>query len=68
MSGQETSTVLWRTSSHSGGDATQCVEVAGRAQMVAARDSKDPAGPVLTFGPGEWRAFLADVKRGAHDL
>jgi hypothetical protein len=59
--------VQWRTSSHSGGSGTACVEVANMTQRVMARDSKDPSGPVLTFSPGEWRAFLADVKRGVHD-
>ncbi|MER6811252.1 DUF397 domain-containing protein [Spirillospora sp. NPDC000708] len=68
MSGRETPAVRWRTSSYSSGQGTQCVEVASLSQSVGARDSKDPAGHVLTFGPGEWRAFLADVKRGAHDL
>ncbi|MEU9021396.1 DUF397 domain-containing protein [Actinomadura sp. NPDC048394] len=57
----------WRTSSHSSGQGTQCVEVACLPQSVAARDSKDPSGPVLTFGAEEWRAFLAEVKRGVHD-
>jgi hypothetical protein len=60
--------IKWRKSSYSGGDATQCVEVAERLHVIAARDSKDAAGPVLTFSTGEWRAFLDDVKRGAHDL
>ncbi|GAA0227324.1 hypothetical protein GCM10009527_024610 [Actinomadura nitritigenes] len=60
----------WRTSSYSGGSGTACVQVGALRwkRTVAARDSKDPSGPVLTFGPGEWRAFLDDVKRGAHDL
>jgi hypothetical protein len=28
---------------------------------VGVRDSKDPAGPVLTFDPAAWRAFVADL-------
>jgi hypothetical protein len=59
--------IKWRKSSHSGGDATQCVEIAGWRRVIAARDSKDSAGPLLTFSLGEWRTFLADVKRGAYD-
>ncbi|WP_173093655.1 DUF397 domain-containing protein [Actinomadura verrucosospora] len=62
-------TVQWRTSSYSGGSGTECVQVGTLEWMraVAARDSKDPSGPVLTFGAGEWRTFLAEVKRGAYD-
>lgn len=55
---------VWRTSSYSGGEGTQCVEVAGLAAGVVARDSKDPDGPVLAFSVGEWRAFVGVVKRG----
>ncbi|WP_433519999.1 DUF397 domain-containing protein [Nonomuraea sp. CA-143628] len=35
--------------------------------MVAVRDSKDRGGPLLTFTPGEWRAFLGGVKDGEFD-
>jgi hypothetical protein len=59
----------WRTSSYSGTDGTQCVEVTalepGRA--VAARDSKDPSGGMLTFSQGEWGTFLGQVKTGTFD-
>jgi hypothetical protein len=42
-----------------------CVEAgAGTCGMVHVRDSKDPDGPVLTFPPGTWEAFLAGVKAG----
>ena len=53
---------MWRTSSYSAGNG-QCVEVGGCQHAVQVRDSKDPGGPVLTFTPGMWRAFLARVKR-----
>ncbi|MFV2214584.1 DUF397 domain-containing protein, partial [Actinomadura sp. LOL_016] len=58
----------WRTSSYSGGDAGQCVEVAGVVPGVLARDSKDPGGPVLGFSKGEWGVLLDEIKRGALDL
>ncbi|MBO2462512.1 DUF397 domain-containing protein [Actinomadura violacea] len=67
MSELDLSTVCWRTSSHSSGQGTECVEVGEMARGVLARDSKDPSGPVLTFGAGEWRTFLTEVKRGAYD-
>ena len=58
----------WRTSSHSSGQGTECVEVAGLGEAIAARDSKNPGGPMLGFTHAEWSAFLDDVKRGAFDL
>jgi hypothetical protein len=55
---------VWRKSSHSGGNGGQCVEVApDPGRLVAVRDSKDPGGPRLLFGPGPWRAFTSAVKR-----
>ncbi|MDR7324205.1 hypothetical protein J2S44_004455 [Catenuloplanes niger] len=30
--------------------------------IVAVRDSKDPAGPVLAFSPGSWRAFTTNLR------
>jgi Domain of unknown function (DUF397) len=42
------------------GQGNTCVEVARNVPgVVAVRDSKDPDGPVLTFTPEAWRAFLA---------
>jgi Domain of unknown function (DUF397) len=45
----------------------ECVEVEAAAGGVLVRDSKDPAGPVLAFTPGEWAEFLAGVKAGEFD-
>lgn len=53
----------WFKSSRSGNNGS-CVEVAFVSDGVAARDSKDPAGPVLRVAPGAWRAFLATVTSG----
>jgi Domain of unknown function (DUF397) len=58
---------VWRKSSRSNGQG-QCVEVARLEQAIAVRDSKDPAGPVLTFTPDEWAAFIAGTKDGQFDL
>ncbi|MFC6884302.1 MULTISPECIES: DUF397 domain-containing protein [Actinomadura] len=60
----------WKRSAHCGASNT-CVEVAPLAgpSYVGARDAKNGAdGPVLTFSQGEWRGFIARVKRGDHDL
>jgi hypothetical protein len=35
--------------------------------MIAIRDSKDPAGPVLMSSPTDWRAFVVRAKRGEFD-
>lgn len=54
----------WRKSSYSGGNGGNCVEVAGLTGQLAVRDSKDKTGPVLSFGLGEWSAFVAGVRSG----
>ncbi len=61
----------WRKSSFSSGNGGACVEVAAvpgatgdSGRVVALRDSKDPAGPVLVFTADAWQAFLAGVRRG----
>ncbi|MEV0155382.1 DUF397 domain-containing protein [Micromonospora sp. NPDC050686] len=52
----------WRKSTRSGNNGGDCVEVADNLPgTVAVRDSKDPAGPVLTFRPAAWRAFLTEL-------
>jgi Domain of unknown function (DUF397) len=56
--------VLWRKSSYSNGQAN-CVETATTmhdSRLIAVRDSKAPAGPVLTFLPRAWQEFTASVK------
>ncbi|MEU8259647.1 DUF397 domain-containing protein [Micromonospora sp. NPDC048999] len=53
---------VWRKSTRSGNG--ECVEVADNlAGVVGVRDSKDPDGPVLTFAPQTWRAFVDYTKR-----
>jgi Domain of unknown function (DUF397) len=55
---------LWRKSSYSNGQAN-CVETAAIGQhsrLVAVRDSKAPAGPVLTFLPSVWQQFTASAR------
>ena len=59
----------WRKSSYSGTTGGNCVEVAQNLPgAVAVRDSKDPDGPKVAFGPDEWLAFTAGVKAGEFDL
>jgi Domain of unknown function (DUF397) len=54
--------VTWRKSSYSGNSGGQCVEVGGAARLIAVRDSMDPQGPVLAFGPQGWQRFTDRVK------
>ncbi|MEV7416001.1 DUF397 domain-containing protein [Streptomyces sp. NPDC089919] len=50
-------------SSYSGGDMNECVEVARNVPgVVAVRDSKRPAGPIVTMGPRAWRAFSEGLR------
>ncbi|TCB97131.1 DUF397 domain-containing protein [Micromonospora zingiberis] len=52
----------WRKSTRSSSNGGDCVEVADNlAGVVGVRDSKDPSGPALAFGPTAWRAFVAHV-------
>lgn len=58
----------WKKSSRSGSTGN-CVEVARNIPgIVAVRDSKDPEGPKLVFGPGAWNEFAAAVRNGRFDL
>ncbi len=53
----------WRKSTRSG-NTGNCVEVADNLPgAVAVRDSKDRQGPVLTFTPATWKAFVEFAKR-----
>ncbi|MGK5531582.1 DUF397 domain-containing protein [Streptomyces sp. URMC 129] len=51
--------LVWFTSSYSGPNGGDCVEVAAGAVAVHVRDSKDAAGARLRFPRGGWAAFLA---------
>ncbi|MBL6275453.1 DUF397 domain-containing protein [Micromonospora fiedleri] len=54
----------WRKSTRSNSSGGDCVEVADNlVGVVAVRDSKDPAGPVLAFAPAAWRSFLELARR-----
>ncbi|MCE7082186.1 DUF397 domain-containing protein [Streptomyces sp. ST2-7A] len=54
----------WHRSSYSGPEGGSCVEIMdGHPSAVPVRDSKKPRGPVLTFTPESWTAFLATTDR-----
>jgi hypothetical protein len=54
----------WKKSSYSG-NSGNCVEVADLGDVVAVRDSKDPAGPILVVKLDAWR-ILAERIKAAH--
>ena len=51
----------WRKSSHSGNGGGECAEIAN-TDRVLVRDSKDQAGPVLSFTADAWAVFTAALK------
>ncbi|MEW1590228.1 DUF397 domain-containing protein [Micromonospora sp. NPDC051227] len=52
----------WRKASRSSTNGGACVEVADNLPgVVGVRDSKDPEGPALVFGPVSWQAFVAEL-------
>lgn len=59
-------TLIWRKSTRSGA-AGHCVEVADVPAAVLVRDSKDAAGPVLSFGAPDWNGFIAGIRAGEFD-
>lgn len=48
----------WRKSSYSSDQGGNCVEIAETAAAVAVRDSKTPAGPILTLDPAAFTTFV----------
>ncbi len=52
----------WFKSSYSDSQGGSCVEMANLPGLVGVRDSKDKTGPVLTFTPQQWSAFVDFVQ------
>ncbi|MFB9465126.1 DUF397 domain-containing protein [Streptomyces cinereospinus] len=52
--------LTWRKSTYSGDQGGNCLEIAeSPCATVAVRDSKTPTGPVLTFEPAPFAAFVS---------
>lgn len=63
----EMATARWRKSSHSANEGA-CVEVADNLPgVVGVRDSKDIAGPTLTFSTAHWGSFVGFIKSRTHN-
>ncbi|PVD04814.1 DUF397 domain-containing protein [Streptomyces sp. CS147] len=54
----------WFKSSHSGGNATECVEAAHLSEGTAIRDSKATEGRSLLFQPHAWTPFVSALQEG----
>ena len=54
--------MTWRTSSFSANGGS-CVQISWPRGGVAVRDSKNGGGPTIAFPPGDWRAFVASMRR-----
>jgi hypothetical protein len=60
--------LCWFTSSFSGGNGANCVEVAFRPDgEVAVRDTKDRSRPAHRYSPDDWTAFLSAVRAREFD-
>lgn len=64
MSSPDLPRANWRKSTRSEG-SNACVEVLRTANIVALRDSKDPAGGSLLLIAPTWQAFVSGIKRGS---
>jgi hypothetical protein len=56
---QPVSQAGWFKSSHSGGNATECVEAAFSPFGILVRDSKCRDSPHLAISAGAWTEFIA---------
>jgi Domain of unknown function (DUF397) len=66
-SGADLSRANWHTSSYSGGNGGQCVEVARNLPgVVVVRDSKATQEGVLIFSRTTWAGFITSVKEYSH--
>ncbi len=54
----------WFKSSYSGGNETECVEVAALASRIAVRDSKVPGGSCIAVRHDAWAGFVRAVQCG----
>lgn len=56
--------VTWTKSTYSGANGG-CVEWAVLPSAIGVRDSKDVAGPTLSFDRAAWRGFVDATRSGA---
>jgi hypothetical protein len=49
------------------GQGGNCIEMRRQADRIEVRDSKEPQGPVLTFTPSEFSAWVDGAKKAEFD-
>jgi hypothetical protein len=54
--------LTWHKSTYSSDQGGNCVEVANLDGHRAVRDSKNPAGSMLTFTAAQWSTFTSAVQ------
>ncbi|MFE1506609.1 DUF397 domain-containing protein [Streptomyces sp. NPDC058726] len=59
---QDTIELDWFKSSHSGGNATECVECAITPERILVRDTKDRNAPAVGVGRSAWALFVLALK------
>lgn len=52
----------WRKSTYSGGNGSNCVEIADASSSLLVRDSKNREGMSLVFPPMAWRHLTATLR------
>ncbi|MFI9752264.1 DUF397 domain-containing protein [Streptomyces collinus] len=58
--------LVWRKSAHSSDQGGECVEIAETPHAtIAVRDSKTPAGPILTLDPATFTTFVNWTSKAA---
>ena len=67
MLGDKLLTEQWKKSPRSSTNGS-CVEARIYEGNVQVRNSNNPDGPVVTFTPIEWNAFVPSVKDGEFDI
>ncbi|MQY03253.1 DUF397 domain-containing protein [Actinomadura macrotermitis] len=60
--------LIWRKSSHSGGNSGQCVEIAQSPTLIGIRDSKNPDAGHLALDHTTFAALIDHLKASALDL
>lgn len=65
MLDNDSADIPWRKATKS--TAGNCIQVMRRNGVIMISDSKNPAGPILSYTLPEWDAFLDGAKRGEFD-
>ncbi|MFE9183428.1 DUF397 domain-containing protein [Micromonospora haikouensis] len=64
MTSSDLANVMWRKSTRSSANGSDCVEVAEFSDALAVRDSRDPDGPALRFDRDAWSSFVVGLRHG----